>query len=226
MRQAQGITSSSLRTPKAAAAAGIIFSILIGIIFWLFRMSIPADPMESGAWLATESGTVALALNLVPFAGVAFLWFVGVLRDRLGQMEDRFFATVFLGSAILFLAMLFTASAVVGAVILVFASKPAAMIDSAIFHVARALAYNLVNVYLIKMAAVFMFSMSMVGFHTGLAPRWICYLGFALALLLLVGSYYVGWSVLLFPAWALLISIYILFDNFVGLDSRPHRVDT
>jgi hypothetical protein len=26
-----------------------------------------------------------LALNLVPFAGLAFLWFIGVLRDRLGQ---------------------------------------------------------------------------------------------------------------------------------------------
>jgi MFS family permease len=61
---------------------------------------------------ATESRTVALALNLVPFAGVAFLWFIGVLRDRLGQQEDRFFATVFFGSALLFLATLFAAAAV------------------------------------------------------------------------------------------------------------------
>ena len=55
----------------------------------------------------------------MPFAGVAFLWFIGVLRDRLAQLEDRFFATVFFGSGLLFLAMLFAAAAVIGAVVLV-----------------------------------------------------------------------------------------------------------
>ena len=53
---------------------------------------------------------MTLALNIIPFAGIAFLWFMGVLRDRFGQQEDRFFATVFLGSGLLFLAMLFAAS--------------------------------------------------------------------------------------------------------------------
>ena len=42
-----------------------------------------------------------MAVNLVPFAGIAFLWFIGVLRDRLGALEDRFFATVFLGLGML-----------------------------------------------------------------------------------------------------------------------------
>jgi hypothetical protein len=27
---------------------------------------------------------VSLALGLLPFAGIAFLWFIGVVRDRLG----------------------------------------------------------------------------------------------------------------------------------------------
>ena len=105
------LTRAHLKTPKAAAIAGIAFSALLIIILWLLRRSIPADPLDTGAWLATESRTIALALNLVPFAGIAFLWFIGVLRDRLGQQEDRFFATVFFGSALLFLAMLFAAAA-------------------------------------------------------------------------------------------------------------------
>ena len=58
---------------------------------------------------------MALALNLVPFAGIAFLWFIGVLRDRLGKAEDRFFATVFFGSGLLYLGMLFSAAALIGA---------------------------------------------------------------------------------------------------------------
>ena len=57
---------------------------------------------------------MVLALNLVPFAGIAFLWFIGVVRDRLGMYEDRFFATIFFGSGILFLAMFFAAATVLG----------------------------------------------------------------------------------------------------------------
>jgi hypothetical protein len=113
------LSHARLKTPKAAAIAGIIFSLLMFASFWLLRRSIPADPLDSGAWLAADTNTIALALNLVPFAGVAFLWFIGVLRDRLAQQEDRFFATVFFGSALLFLAMLFAAAAVIGAIMLV-----------------------------------------------------------------------------------------------------------
>src|SRR5436309_9940882 len=106
MTQNEVLTRATLRTPKAAAIAGILFSILLGLVFCLLRISVPADPQEPGSWLNTNSNTVALALNLVPFAGIAFLWFIGVLRDRLGQLEDRFFATVFFGSGLLFLGML------------------------------------------------------------------------------------------------------------------------
>jgi hypothetical protein len=101
----EALTRKTLRTPKAAAAAGIIFSLLLITAFWLLRVSVPADPLEPGAWLSTSAGTVAFALNIIPFSGIAFLWFMGVLRDRLGRDEDRFFATVFLGSGLLFLAM-------------------------------------------------------------------------------------------------------------------------
>src|SRR4051794_18387369 len=101
------VAHAHLKTPRAAAIAGIVFSLLMFAIFWLLRRSIPADPLESGSWLAADTGMIKLALNLVPLAGVAFLWFIGVLRDRLGRHEDRFFATVFLGSGLLFLAMLF-----------------------------------------------------------------------------------------------------------------------
>ena len=91
----------------------------------------------------------------VPFAGVAFLWFIGVLRDRLGQEEDRFFASVFFGSALLFLAMLFATAAIGGAVILLGSSARAdELINSATFRFARATAYIFMNVYAVKMAAV------------------------------------------------------------------------
>ncbi len=65
--------------------------------------------------------SVGLALNLIPFTGIAFLWFMAVLRNRIGSLEDRFFATVFLGSGLLFVAMLFVCAAVAGAMLESFA---------------------------------------------------------------------------------------------------------
>jgi hypothetical protein len=111
------LVGSRLKTPRAAAVAGILFSILLIASLWLLRLSVPANPLEIGTWLRTSSERVTLALNLVPFAGIAFMWFLGVLRDRLGAMEDRFFATVFLGSGLMFLGMLFVAAAAGGGLI-------------------------------------------------------------------------------------------------------------
>ena len=207
------LTGATLRTPKAAAAAGIIFSLLVLTAFWLLRNSMPADPLEPGAWLDTSTTPIVVALNVLPFAGIAFLWFIGVLRDRLGQHEDQFFATVFFGSGLLFLAMLFIAAAIVGAIILAFAAQPKDLINSATFHFARAVAYGIVNIYMIKIAGVFIITTSTVAIYTKFAPRWIAFLGYGLALIILLGSYYIDWSFIVFPLWVLLLSTHILIDN-------------
>jgi hypothetical protein len=214
MQENVALIRARIKTPRAAAVAGIVFSGLMFVIFVLLRRSIPGNPLEPGTWLGADTTQIELALNLVPIAGVAFLWFIGVLRDRLGQQEDRFFATVFFGSALLFLAMLFAAAAITGAVtLLASGSGPGELIDSASFHFARATAYIIMNVYAIKMGAVFMFSTSTVVIYTGITPRWIAYIGYFLALAILVGSYYVGWSFAVLPTWVLLVSAYILMDN-------------
>src|SRR4051812_28250782 len=111
MSDQQSLTRARLKTPRAAAIAGILFSILLALIFALLRNSLPSDPLDTGEWLSTSARTVGIAVNLVPFAGIAFLWFIAVLRDRLGEEEDRFFATVFLGSGLLFLSTLFVGAA-------------------------------------------------------------------------------------------------------------------
>jgi hypothetical protein len=110
--------------------------------------------------------------------------------------------------------MLFAAAAAIGAIVLIASTEPNEMMNSAAFRFARAFAYIIMNVYAIKMAAVFMISTSTLAFYTAFVPRWIAYLGYALASILLVGSYYIGWGFFVLPVWVLLISIYILVDNF------------
>jgi hypothetical protein len=123
--------------------------------------------------------------------------------------EDRFFATVFLGSGLLFLGMLFVAAAVVGAMLVGFKDDPVAF-GSPVFRFARTLSYNVVNVYMVRMAGVFMISTSTVAMATHFAPRWLAALGYLLAVLLLLGSPFLRWSFALFPLWVLLLSVHIL----------------
>jgi hypothetical protein len=149
----------------------------------------------------------------MPFAGIAFLWFIGVLRDRLGEQEDRFFATVFLGSGLLFLAMLFVSAAMVGGLIITYKADPGRLIGSATFTSARAIVFEIMNIYAIKMAGVFMIATSTLALRTGFLARWIAWLGYAVALLLLFSSRQIEGILLVFPLWVLLISLYILIDN-------------
>jgi hypothetical protein len=208
--------NARLRTPRAAAVAGILFSVLLITSLVIIRLSVPSDPLLAEGSLSDNAGIVALALNLVPFAGIAFLWFIGVVRDRLGEREDRFFATVFLGSGLLFLAMLFAAAAIAGSVILLYRTAPLATIASDIYTFGRATAYEIMNIYAIKMAGVFMISTSTLTLRTGIMPRWMAFLGFALALVLLLSIGTIDWISLVFPLWVLLISVYILIENMGG----------
>ncbi len=212
--QHETIPQAGPKTPRAAAIAGILSSVLLLAAFILIRISVPADPKEPGAWLLKDAWTVELALGLLLFAGVAFLWFIGVLRDRLDQQEHRFFATVFFGSGLLFLCMLFVFAAFGSGILIAFTSAPHEMMNSTTFRFARATAYTIANVYMLKMAAVFMISTSTVSLVTAIAPRWIAYAGFACGLLLLFAGSYLDWIFAVFPLWVLLISAYILFDNF------------
>jgi hypothetical protein len=210
-------SQKSLRTPRAAAIAGLVFSVLLLVIFALLRTVIPAEPQEQGAWLTEHPVRVRVALNIVPFAGIAFLWFIAVLRDRLGEREDRFFATVFLGSGLLFLAMLFVLAAIADGLLAAFGIG--SQRDAAAFQLARAAAFSIANVYMVKMAAVFMFTSSTLIISTEIAPRWIAMIGYGLAVVLLAGSAFVSWSFLVFPLWILLVSASILRDNLSGAAS-------
>ena len=202
-----------LRTPKAAAIAGILFSILLITSQLLVWISIPANVGAAAFEVISQSKRISLALNLLPFAGIAFLWFIAVVRDRLGAMEDRFFATVFLGSGLLYIAMTFTSAALAGGLIRVLSSSPDILRQTGAYSLSRAQIYQTMNVYGIKMAGVFMFSTSTILLRTGIVRRWIPYLGYALGVVLLLSIGIIVWISLVFPVWVFLVSAVILLEN-------------
>ena len=208
------VIAAKLKAPRAGAIAGILFSILLIISIVLIRLSVPDNPKDPGAWLSQSAKSVGLALDLLPFVGIAFLWFMGVLRDRMGSHEDRFLATVFLGSGLLFLAITFVSFAVTGGVMMAYEAMPGKLMDSGTYTFARVLGYELVNVYGLRMAGVFMISTSTIAIRIGMFPRWMAFLGYVLALFLLVSIGRFGWAPLVFPLWALVVSVYVLVANF------------
>ena len=152
---------------------------------------------------------MAVALNLVPFAGIAFVWFIGVVRDRIGPREDRFFASVFLGSGLLFAAMSFVGAAVTGGLIATAAAR-SAVPGPDTRALSRQVTRLALHVYALRMAAVFTISTATITLRTRVIPRWIAMAGFAVATVLLVSVGLTPWVDLLFPAWILLLSIDIM----------------
>jgi hypothetical protein len=150
---------------------------------------------------------VVVALNLVPFAGIAFLWFIGVLRDRIGEREDRFFATVFLGSGFLFVAMMFVAAAVGGGLI---AEASSGSPGAGTLVLGRNVTGILLNIYAMRMAAVFTLTTVTIARRTAIVPRWLVVAGLVTAVVLLVGVGISAWVELLFPVWILALSVEVL----------------
>jgi len=207
-----------LRTPRAAAVAGILFAGLFVISVVLIRLVLPDDLTESSVavWLGGNTALVSTALTLVPFAGIAFLWFMGVVRAHLGKLEDQFFSSVLVGSGLLFLAMTFASAAIAGGIMASYAIAADQLTAGGVLIFGRALMYTIMNVYAIRMAGVFMISLGTIWFQARAVPRPFVFVTYALALLLLVTISFSLWVILIFPAWVFVISVYILRETWRG----------
>jgi hypothetical protein len=197
-------------TPVAGAIAGIIFAVLFTVSMTLLRQTTGDVAHDTGAWLTGDTGLFKFGLALVPFAGLAFLWFIAVARERLGRFEDQFFSTVFIGSGLLFLAMIFAAAAGAGAIVAAAANDPEGFAASTTYAYARQAVTQILAVYALRMAAIFQLSQASLWLRTGVMPRWMALITIVVALLLLFVFTQSWWVVLVFPAWVLLVSVYIL----------------
>jgi hypothetical protein len=222
MHATTGNPARALAPPRAAAFAGVIFSVLMGTSLVIVRLAAPLYQAVPGAWLndPARRNAVRFAVQLVPFAGIAFLWFIGVLRDRVGALEDQFFATVFLGSGLLFVTSLFASAAFSGALVEAVASGRFPVLNDEPLYLIRQLVGSFLNVFAIKMAGVFIISTSTIVLRTSILPRWVAFSGYACALVLLLAITSWPWIALLFPLWMLVLSACILLAEFH--QTRPH----
>ena len=210
-----------LTTPRSAAIAGVLFAVLVAGSLILLRIAIPEEVDRGTDWLDQGAPGLAVALTIMPFAGISFLWFIGVVRDGLGDAEDKFFASVFFGSRLLFLAMVFVSMAVAGGILASAQTGPDPASREEIVYFGRAVMFQISNVYALRMAGVFMISLGTIWLRTGAMPKWLAIITYAAATTLLLIVTLSLWATLVFPAWVLLVSLHILLRTF-GRSSRPN----
>lgn len=199
-----------LSTPRAAAVAGVLFALLFGTALILVRTTLPEHAAYGTQWATIGRDRLKLAAVLMPFAGITFLWFIGVVRDGFGHLEDKFFASVFIGSGLLFLATTFVATAVGVAL----SSSHEFAGDSAghaqVVAFGQVLMLTLTKTYALRMAAVFMISLATIWLKTSLMPRWLVGATYLVAVGLILSSDISMWLTLAFPIWVLVVSVLLL----------------
>jgi hypothetical protein len=204
-----------LRSPRSAAIAGIIYSILMTtgmVLVHNITRDLPEDITKD--WLDAWSDRDSVALILAPFAGIAFLWFTGVVRDRLGEHEDQLFATIFLSSGIITVVLFFVWAAIFAALMRTTSLAAVGLADDDVYVFGFALMNRIVGDYALRMAGVYMMAIGTIWTRSGIMPRWMTIITYVLALGFLLAAGWAREARFIFPVWVFVVSVYILVLNY------------
>lgn len=213
-----------MRSIEAAAIAGLLHSGLsLAATFMLLGAPEPTEGNAAiTAWYLDEANQrrVILAVNLVTVSSIMFLWFVAVIRRRVGTRENRFFGTVFLGSSLLLIgawlgaAVLFAAPAIAGQT---FGLVP----DADAVAMTQASGITMASVVATRLEAVFIISTTTVGRLSRAFQPWLIVAGYAIGLTLLLVPIPNSAFTWVFPIWVAAMSATLLWRR-EAIDDAVH----
>ena len=201
---------SKLRSIESAAVAGIVYS---GLAVWAMsvlsqRPDLGLSDAELTEWFTSTD--FVLGLNLAALSSIAFLWFVAVVRRRIGDQEDRFFSTVFIASAILYLAVWLVGISLLAAPAIALNLQPDGRITQGTETLAVGSGAALILVVAPRFQALFVIITSTLILRTGVLPRWLAILGYLVGAVLFVDPIVHEFLGIGLPAWVLVVSVTIL----------------
>lgn len=197
------------RAAYLTAGMGAAYSILFFLSYWLVSTTPGVRASDADIQKFYTSGDVrrltVVGLYLMPFAGIAFLWFIVALRMWIAHSTQKISAllsNIQLVSGIIFITLFFAAGASqsVVAASVEFSDAP---VDPIIARQFPQFGNALIFVFAIRMAAMFIFATSNIGRASGIMPRWFVYAGFIVGLFLLLSATFSPFLVLVFPVWVL-----------------------
>jgi hypothetical protein len=196
---------------EAASFAGLVFAVLSFVALLLLNSApnLSAPDSELTAWYSDPANrrslTVGLSLSVV--SAVAFLWFIAVIRRRGRDREDKFFATVFLGSGILLTGVMLVGAAALASPAVTVDLADGRVPDASVLAALVGLGTSLLLVVLPRLHAVFMISTSTLALRTKAFSRWLSYFGYGIALVMFVTPILLEPLGLAFPVWVAILSI-------------------
>lgn len=200
-----------LRTIEAAAIAGIVHAILAGVALWILTDVPPIDATAAEITAYYEGDTLGFqGLMLRVFSMLAFLWFIAVIRDRIGVREPRFFGTVFFGGAVLYAGIVLVAGAALAAPSIV-VEQGGQIPDPGAAVMLTAIGDGLSNDVAPRIAALIVLATGTLGRLSNAFPRWLVATSYLLGLSMLLLVTFLRAGALIFPVWVAIVSVVLLF---------------
>lgn len=202
------------RSVQAAAAAGIVYAICSSVALTILlaspAVSAPQAEVREYYGRAQAGDQVMLAINLMIFSVIGFLWFMAVIRHHIGINEPKLFGTVFFGGGLLYAGLLLVGSAALAApAVLVGVGEQ--VVDPGTAAMARSVGVVILAGFATRVQALFLSATSTLGLRTGTLPRWLVVVSYLIGLVLFVDITFTQPSIYLFPAWVALVSIVLIF---------------
>jgi hypothetical protein len=213
------------RAAFLTAGIGLLHALLFLLAFWLLT-TIPGARATDSEFVAFYEGAdrrrlLLLGLYVMPFSGIAFMWFIVALRMWISgtvRRENVLLSNVQLVSGILFLGLLFGAAAASAAAAagVEFSNAP---VDPAVARQLPLYGNALLLVFAMRMAAVFVLTTSNIGRTRvpdpaaparTLLPRWFILAGYVVGAALLLSATFSRALVLVFPAWVVVLCVLLL----------------
>jgi hypothetical protein len=214
-----------MRSIEAAAIAGLLHAAL-SLIATFMLQSAP-EPGEGdaviAAWYLDDGNQRRLltAVNLLTISSIMFLWFVAVIRRRVGERENRFFGTVFLGSALLLTGAWLTAG-VLFAAPAISADAFGVVPGADVVAMSQASGISMASLVASRLEAVFIISTTTVGRLSQAFQSWFIAASYVVGLTLLLMPIPNAALTFVFPAWVAAMSVLLLTRRAVVAEAlRP-----
>ena len=198
---------------RAVSVSGILFSGLFVTSLVLMRQAPGLDAADHvyAAFYTVGRGNVLVTAGLyfVPFAGIAFLWHMGATRtlvDALPGSASEVPRWLQVTSGVLFVCMLFAGTAAAAGVALLTVLSTTPLPDPAVARTLTSVGYGMLFVFGVRAAGMYMITTTTLTRRRALLPRWVALLGYLGATFLLVSTTFHPATLMVFPAWVLLLS--------------------
>jgi hypothetical protein len=200
----------AIRTAVAGVTFALLFAAALVLVDRTPKLGSAAHVYQAFYSSSENETLVTVGLYVIPFAGIAFLWFMMALRELVATVSPRrsdMSRGLQLASGVAFLCLVFCGTAAGGGVALLLnlSSAPAPTVD--VMRSLNGVGYALVFVFGVRMAGMFAITTTSLAWAAGLLPRWLMALSYLMAAFLLINTTDQPATLLLYPAWVLLVSL-------------------